>query len=280
MLNRDPVAAFTFSPDPAPQEQPVTFASQSTDPEGRLAAEAWDLDGDGAYDDATGASATVTFTSAAPRTIGLRVTDQDGGAAEKQLVILPGNETPQVALHDLPARAAERRPVTFNATSHDADGTIAGYAWDLDGDGAFDDGTGAVAATSFAIPGSRRVRLRVVDDDGGAATAQKTFSVVNRPPVAAFEVPTVMKQPAGDLHVASSSDPEGRLRSVSWDLDGDGAFDDGRGSAATASSRPRRRSRSACARWTRTAAATRSPSTSSRATGRRRPPSRRRPDPC
>ena len=122
--------------------------------------------------------------------------------------------------------------MTFNATAQDADGTIAGYAWDLDGDGEFDDGTAAAAVTSFPIPGTRRVRLRVVDDDGGAATAQKTFSVVNRPPVAAFAVPTVMKQQPV-VFTSSSTDPEGRLRSVSWDLDGDGAFDDGRGERVT-----------------------------------------------
>ena len=64
VVNRDPVADFTFSPDPIPQGQPVTFTSQSTDPEGRLATQDWDLDGDGAYDDASGSTAVTTFTDA------------------------------------------------------------------------------------------------------------------------------------------------------------------------------------------------------------------------
>ena len=37
--------------------------------------------------------------------------------------------------------------VTFTDTSTDRDGTIASRAWDLDDDGAYDDGTGATAAT-------------------------------------------------------------------------------------------------------------------------------------
>jgi PKD repeat protein len=226
VLNRDPVAAFSFSPDPVPQETPVTFTSQATDPEDRLASLEWDLDGDGAYDDATGATATATFSSAAPRTIGLRVTDEDGGAAERRSEILPGNQTPDVGFTISPESPLSGEAVAFNATAQDPDGAIAGYEWDLDGDGAFDDATGGVATSSYAIPGSRTVRLRVTDDEGASATAQRTFTVLNRPPVAAFEVPVVLRnEPA--VFTSTSSDPEGRLSSVAWDLDGDGAFDDG-----------------------------------------------------
>ena len=39
---------------------------------------AWDLDGDGAYDDSTSATPTFTYTSAGPVTVGLRVTDPGG----------------------------------------------------------------------------------------------------------------------------------------------------------------------------------------------------------
>src|SRR3712207_8472078 len=47
--------------------------------------------------------------------------------------------------------------------------------------------------TAYPIPGSRTARLRVTDDDGASATVQRTFTVVNRPPVAAFAVPDIVR---------------------------------------------------------------------------------------
>jgi PKD repeat protein len=232
VLNRDPVAAFTVSPEPVPQEQPVTFTSQSSDPEGRLATEAWDLDGDGEYDDATGPTATTTFTSAGLRTIGLRVTDQDGGAAERRVDLQPGNQPPTSSFTFAPDSPLSGEVVTFASTAADADGTIAAHAWDLDGDGEFDDAATSTATASYPIPGSRTVRLAVADDDGASTTSQITFRVLNRPPVAAFQVPPVVKhQPI--VFTSTSVDPEGRLLTAVWDLDGDGQFDDAEGPSAT-----------------------------------------------
>lgn len=43
------------------------------------------------------------------------------------------------------------------------------YAWDMDGDGEFDDATGAGGQWSYATPGVRNVTVRVYDEDGGEA---------------------------------------------------------------------------------------------------------------
>src|SRR4029079_12008642 len=66
-------------------------------------------------------------------------------------------------------------PLTVNFSgvgSSDPDGSIAAYAWDLDGDGQFDDS--AVQATSFqyTTPGSYAVRLMVTDNQGAQGTSQ------------------------------------------------------------------------------------------------------------
>ena len=50
----------------------------SSDPDGDALTYAWDLDGDGAYDDSSSVSPTFTYTSARHLQVGLRVTDSHG----------------------------------------------------------------------------------------------------------------------------------------------------------------------------------------------------------
>ena len=61
-----------------------------------------------------------------------------------------GNQAPSASFSQTPASPVAGQQVQFADTSSDADGTIAARAWDLDDDGAFDDGTGASAQPSFA----------------------------------------------------------------------------------------------------------------------------------
>ena len=67
--------------------------------------------------------------------------------------------------------------MTFVSYSDDSDGQISAQAWDLDGDGAFDDATGALATRRFSLPGQKTVTLRVTDDQGGISTASLTVPV-------------------------------------------------------------------------------------------------------
>jgi hypothetical protein len=78
-----PDASFSFSPEDPRAGQPVRFESSSCDPDGRLVRQAWDLDGDGAYDDAEGPVATQTFLASGANSVGLEVTAA-GGATDTQ----------------------------------------------------------------------------------------------------------------------------------------------------------------------------------------------------
>lgn len=73
-----PDASFSFSPDDPQAGQQVRFESSSCDPDGRLVSQAWDLDGDGAFDDAEGPSATRTFAAPGAHRVGLEVTAVGG----------------------------------------------------------------------------------------------------------------------------------------------------------------------------------------------------------
>ena len=94
------------------------------------------------------------------------------------------------------------------------------FAWDLDGDGAFDDGAGAVATTTFPVAGTRTVRLRATDDDGASAIATRTVVVAAAPSAGPppASPPPVGPPPAAEpvpAAVPSVSGPGTRPRSPS-----------------------------------------------------------------
>lgn len=76
-----PNASFSFSPESPRTGDQVRFESSACDPGGRLARQAWDLDGDGQFDDAEGPVAGTAFAGSGPHTVGLEVTSR-GGATD------------------------------------------------------------------------------------------------------------------------------------------------------------------------------------------------------
>ena len=86
-----PSASFSVSPENPRAGDRTFFASSSCDPDGRLVGEAWDLDGDGQYDDAEGRAVGTTFASGA-HLIGLQVTSADGATAVQHRTIVVDTE--------------------------------------------------------------------------------------------------------------------------------------------------------------------------------------------
>jgi PKD domain len=77
---KDPSASFSFSPENPRAGDQLQFASSSCDPDGRLVRQAWDLDGDGEFDDAEGPVAGARFAGSGAHIVGLQVTDRDGAS--------------------------------------------------------------------------------------------------------------------------------------------------------------------------------------------------------
>ncbi len=144
-----------------------------------------------------------------------------------------------------PAAAVAGQPVTFTSRAR---GAAAALAWDLDDDGAFDDGTGQTAQRTFSEAGSYRIRLRVTHRSGRTDDAVADVAVgrtplttdppvtptdlERRPPVAAFDVAPQAPVAGQQVTLSStSSDPDGTIAGTAWDLDGDGEFDDAAGPA-------------------------------------------------
>ena len=103
-------------------------------------------------------------------------------------------------------------------------GTRSSYAWDLDDDGQFDDGTAVSRTTSFSTPGNHTIRLRVSDGHGGTDTDAKTISVANAAPVPVIDTPSSAgSHPVGQVVSFSghATDPdEGPLpaSALSWTI--------------------------------------------------------------
>jgi hypothetical protein len=126
--------------------------------------------------------------------------------------------------------------VTFTSTSAGGTGHAINEAWDLDNDGSFDDGFGRNAQRSFASAGPFTVRLRVADNHGQEAVASEVVVVGNQSPTASF-IHRPDKPLAGETIslFSTSTDPDSTIESQSWDLDGDGSFDDASGPVASLS---------------------------------------------
>ncbi|WP_460710050.1 PQQ-dependent sugar dehydrogenase [Nocardioides dilutus] len=232
-----PVAVISTTPStptgPAPFD--VSFsASGSSDSSGHSLTYAWDLDNDGAFDDATGVTASRTYPVGS-HTVRLRATDSVGATDVAQTTVTSTNTAPVAVIS--PANPSGPAPlqVDFSANgSSDPNGHALTFAWDLDNDGAFDDGTGATASPTFPV-GTHTVRLRATDSVGATDIAQTTVTATNQAPVAAI-TPANPSGPAPllvDFDANGSSDPNGHVLTFAWDLDNDGEFDDG--SEATAS---------------------------------------------
>ncbi len=188
MPNRAPIAAFAFEPTAPTASDAVAFRDQSRDldDEDRITAWHW------AFGDGTTSSAAQPdhqYASAGSYGVSLSVTDEHGAqSAAATRTVVVGNGIPVAAFvlrqpetsDVLPAPLAGVDILLDASRSYDVDGTIARYAWDLNGDGDVDEeSSDPTLTTSFAGIGEQSIGLVVTDDYGNAAATMATFDVVS-----------------------------------------------------------------------------------------------------
>ncbi len=193
-----PVSVAQAIPNPGVVGQNITLDGSGSfhqDPGKTIDSWEWDLDNDGQYDDATGPIVVVSFPSLGSFVVGLRVTDDATPEAADDAMATVAITTPPV-----PPTADAGGPYALCPFAKpwflDASGsnnpdegvsepglpgdTIQEYAWDLDGDGQFDDAFGpAPDVTAFFDakgPGGYLVQLRVTDK---TATSFPSSGMVN-----------------------------------------------------------------------------------------------------
>jgi PKD repeat protein len=179
--NKLPVAGFTVAPAQPYTGGDTVLTSTATDPDGSIAAQAWDLDGDGQYDDATGPTAHVTFTTPGAHAVALRVRDERAGVAtaRQTLTVLQGG-IPGAAFAVDPATPIVGQTATFTAAPNDDPrAQVVHHEWDFDGDGTFDADTGTARTVqhTYGAVGHVTAKLRVTDADGDRTTGTVSFDV-------------------------------------------------------------------------------------------------------
>ncbi|HTK46071.1 MAG TPA: PQQ-dependent sugar dehydrogenase [Patescibacteria group bacterium] len=148
------------------------------------------------------------------------------GGTIRRVSWISGNQPPTADINATPTSGSAPLHVNFSGTgSSDPEGLALTYAWDLDGDGQYDDATGATTSRTYSTPGNVTVGLRVTDIDGASDTTTQLISAGNDPPVPSISTPTVsMHWKVNDVipFSGSASDPQdGALpaSALSWTLD-------------------------------------------------------------
>lgn len=126
--NQQPTAV--VHTDHSDGEAPLTVnfdGTGSSDPEGKPLTYSWDLNGDGVFGDATGATARYTYTADGVYHPSLRVTDDQGSIDTTQVTITVGNTAP-IAVIDSPGPSLTWKvgdPINFSGHATDAqEGTL------------------------------------------------------------------------------------------------------------------------------------------------------------
>ena len=235
VADRPPVVA-AGGPYTTRVSSPVELRGSATDEDGVIALYEWDFDGDGDYDWANKSTATVTHTygQAGNFTAKLRATDNIGefgtGTARVTVTPLPPNERP-VPQPGEDVEAFQGDSVEFIAAGYDPDGRVALFEWDYEGDGRYDwsSTVPGLSAHSYAEAGLFSARLRLTDDGGANATAERTVVIRpiedNEPPVANAG-PDVSAVVGVEVTLAGTGmDVDGTIRLYKWDFTGDGVYD-------------------------------------------------------
>lgn len=231
-----PVASFTTTyahtreGRPVRPGQAVTFdAAASSDADGSVVAYGWDLDGDGQTDH-TGPTATTTYAAAGAHPVLLKVTDNDNKTATTGAAVTVTANTPPGAAIMEPAVAPQAgKSFILTALAGDADGAVASYAWDLDGNGTYETSTGSdpKVTTKYDTAGQHLLGVRITDDEGLTATTLDNLKVGEGPcvqnPVLKIEQAVIVTQGtaqagAGCFH-AVTVDKDG-VRTVTYTTDG------------------------------------------------------------
>jgi glucose/arabinose dehydrogenase/PKD repeat protein len=149
--------------------------------------------------------------------------DIRGGTIRRIQYSAATNQTPTAQASANPTNGDAPLTVSFDGTgSSDLDGDALTYAWDLDGDGAYDDSSAARPAWTYTSPGTHVASLKVTDPLGASDTDSVAIGV-GRPKVTISAPTSGTTWAVGDRISFSGSATDNKGNSVppsglSWSL--------------------------------------------------------------
>lgn len=200
-------------------------AGQSFDPFDESLTYAWDLTGDGVFNDATGPGAVLDasgFDGPDVLTIAVRVTNESGLSATASQAVTVTNVPPALQLSPS-VTVLQGQPYLGRADVIDVLADVPEVVW------TFDDGVvlmGLEVVREFDSLGVYRVTVSAADDDGGFDEATQEIRYVNAPPTLDTTGPTEALEGAALAFTATGTDPGDDPFTVQWTF-GDGSSADG-----------------------------------------------------
>jgi glucose/arabinose dehydrogenase len=173
-----------------------------------------------------------TFVAGAARPVDLQIgpngdlfyVDLEGGTV-RRIQYFAFNQPPIARATADPTSGPAPLTVNFDGTSSsDPERGSLSFAWDLDGDGAFDDSTSHRPTYTYTTGGAYRVRLKVTDAKGASDILDQPLKIGVDPPSATIDSPlSTTTWKVGDTISFSGSatdQQEGRLADskLSWSL--------------------------------------------------------------
>jgi PKD repeat protein len=117
-----------------------------------------------------------------------------------------GNQPPNAVATGSPTSGSVPLTVNFDGSgSNDPDGTIAAYAWDLDGDGQFDDSTVQKPSFQYTSAGTFTVRLQVTDNQGAQGVSAPLTITAGSAPAAGYRDAVLADSPVAYWRLGESS---------------------------------------------------------------------------
>lgn len=241
----DQALTASFTADPQSGEAPLKVkfdASDSVDPDGKIATYEWDLNGDGEFekDSINKVQTEYTYEKIGNYDATLRVTSMTGdyAVAKKQIIIGTG-ETPQGVIEVQDNPEVFEKGVTYifkGGSSTSPNGLITGYEWDF-GDGSQTETTKTVAH-KFKDEGSYDVVLKVTDEKEKMGETTRKIVVGKKPGMPQAVIKTTPALAVGALALqgempfsvefdgSTSTDSKNDIVDYQWDFNGDNKADE------------------------------------------------------